>query len=124
MRTLVPSVVAVLACAVPAVPAVGAVTGSASTAVGVGEREYRIAVYRPVVRRGTLRLNVTNRGEDAHDLAVLTSAGTPVATSEEVVPGGRSTLVVRLARTGRYTLICTKAEHAARGMVSHIRVAR
>jgi hypothetical protein len=121
LRAIACCALGTVACAAPA--AVAATAGP-STAIGVGEREYRIAVYRPVVRAGTLRFNVTNRGEDSHDLRVLTARGAPVASSAEVRPGARSTLVVRLRRPGLYTLICTKADHAARGMVSHLRVRR
>ena len=47
----------------------------AATAVGVGEREFRISVYRPVVAPGALRLNVTNRGGDVHNLVVFDARG-------------------------------------------------
>ena len=38
------------------------------TAVGVGEREWRIALYRPWVPAGLVKFNVRNFGEDGHDL--------------------------------------------------------
>src|SRR5437660_11560887 len=40
---------------------------AAATAVGIGEREFRISVYRPVVWPGTLRLNVSHRRQDVPD---------------------------------------------------------
>src|SRR6266849_4052079 len=94
----------------------------ASTAVGVGEREFRISVYRPVVAPGALRLNVTNRGEDVHDLVVLDRRGRRVAASGEIGAGARATIRVTLLRAGTYRLLCTRDDHAARGMRARLRV--
>jgi plastocyanin len=97
----------------------GATTRShaaANTAVGVSEREYRINVYRRTVPPGTVRFNVTNFGEDAHDLAVVTRRGTVLAASPEIRSERRATLKVRLTRPGTYRLLCMKVDHAARGM--------
>jgi len=94
----------------------------ASTAVGVGEREFRISVYRPVVAPGPLRLNVTNRGEDVHDLVVLDRRGRRLATSGEIGAGARATIRVTLRRAGTYRLLCTRDDHAARGMRAQLRV--
>ncbi len=102
----------------------GAAPGArpASTAVGVGEREFRIAVYRPVVAPGALRLNVTNRGEDVHDLVVLDRRGRRLAASGEIGAGARATIRVTLRRAGTYRLLCTRDDHAARGMRARLRV--
>ena len=100
--------------AVPARPA--------ATAVGVGEREFRISVYRPVVAPGALRLNVTNRGEDVHDLVVLDRRGRRLAASGDIPAGARVRIRVDLRRPGNYRLLCTKADHAARGMRATLRV--
>lgn len=94
-----------------------------ATPVGVGLREYRVSIYRPSVRRGRIKLNLTNRGEDVHDIAVR-RAGRTVAHSALVRAGGRVALRVRLARTGRYSLVCTVADHAERGMRATLRVRR
>ena len=96
----------------------------ASTAVGVGEREFRISVYRPVVAPGALRLNVTNRGEDVHDLVVLDRRGRRMAASGEIGAGARATIRVTLRRSGTYRLVCTRDDHAARGMRANLRVVR
>jgi plastocyanin len=102
----------------------GAAPGArpASTAVGVAEREFRINVYRPVVSPGALRLNVTNRGEDVHDLVVLDRRGRRVAASGEIDAGARATIRVTLLRAGTYRLLCTRDDHAARGMRAQLRV--
>src|SRR4030081_3256249 len=95
----------------------------ASTAVGVGEREFSINVYRPVVRPGALRLNVTNRGEDVDDLVVLDRRGRRMAGSGEIGAGARATIRITLLRAGTYRLLCTRNDHAARGMRARLRVA-
>ena len=46
-----------------------------STAVGVSEREFRVSVYRASVPAGTVRFNLSNEGEDVHDLVVRTARG-------------------------------------------------
>ena len=92
-----------------------------ATAIGIGEREYAIAVYRPTVRPGRLRLDVRNLGEDVHDL-VVRRAGHTYAKLGTVKPGASSTLRLTLSRPGRYTLVCTIADHAALGMHAILRV--
>ena len=107
--------------------ALGAAAGAAtprSTAVGVSEREFRISLYRRTVPPGTVRFNVTNFGEDAHDLAVVAPDGRPLAVSPEIRSGRRHTLAVRLARPGTYRLLCTKPEHVALGMRTSVQVRR
>lgn len=92
--------------------------------VGIGEREFAIAVYRPRVHRGKVKLNVRNLGEDVHDL-VVTRKGKRVGGLATIVkPGGRATLRLTLKTTGTYKLICTVADHEARGMRATLRVVR
>ncbi len=95
-----------------------------STAVGVSEREYRIGVYRHTVAPGTVRFNVTNFGEDAHDFTVTTRRGTVLASLPEIRSERRATLKVRLTRPGTYRLLCTQLDHAARGMRATVVVRR
>jgi plastocyanin len=95
-----------------------------STAVGVSEREYRISVYRRTVPPGTVRFNVTNFGEDAHDLTVETKRGTVLATSNEIRSERQATVKVRLTRPGTYRLVCMRLDHAARGMRATVVVRR
>jgi plastocyanin len=89
---------------------------SASTAVGVGEREFRIYPYRTKTRPGTVRFNITNLGEDAHNLQVRGPHGYRSRTTPDIGSGEGFSLTTHLRRVGRYTLICTKPGHAARGM--------
>jgi hypothetical protein len=95
----------------------------ATTSVGIGAREYRLAAYRTTVPKGLVRFNLANYGEDGHDLVVETRDGQDVGRTGEVRSGGRTTLQLRLA-PGRYRLICDLADHEARGMVAPLRVTR
>jgi plastocyanin len=112
----------VVAAVVSAAAVAHARSAPPDTAVGVAEREFRIGVYRPSVPAGAVRLNVTNFGEDAHDLAVMAPGGRLLALSPEIGSGRRHRLSVRLTRPGVYRLLCTKLDHAARGMRATVRV--
>jgi plastocyanin len=94
------------------------------TAVGVGEREWRIALYRSRVPAGRVRFNVHNFGEDGHDLAVRTRSGRLLGAAPEIRPGGTASLTLRLRRPGRYRVFCSLADHEARGMRATLRVVR
>jgi uncharacterized cupredoxin-like copper-binding protein len=94
----------------------------ATTNVGVAEREWRLSAYVPVVPRGSVRFYVHNFGEDPHDLQVRGPQGFVSATLPEVAPGGNGVLRAKLARPGRYTLVCTLPGHEAKGMRATIRV--
>jgi hypothetical protein len=97
-----------------------------TTSVGVGLREYRIALYRNRVLPGRVRFNMENFGEDAHDLQVIGpgSSSTVRGTSPEVKAGERGVLTVTLRTRGLYRVICTLGDHAAQGMVSRLRVVK
>ena len=94
----------------------------AAVPVGVGAREYRFGVYRPSVPKGSVRFNVHDYGEDAHNLMVLGPEGYRSSVSPDVVPGETVGFTVRLRRPGKYLLVCVKPGHAARGMKATIRV--
>jgi len=94
----------------------------APTPVGVGEREWRISLYRSRVPVGVVHLNVRNFGEDGHDLSVRTRGGTVLKSLPELDPGATGTLRVRLRRPGRYVVFCSLAGHEARGMHAVLRV--
>ena len=95
-----------------------------ATAIGIGEREFSIAIYRPKVRRGRVKLNVRNLGEDVHDLVVERSGKRIGGLATIVKPGQNATLRLTLKKTGRYQLICTVADHEARGMKATLRVVK
>lgn len=97
---------------------------AAVTAVGVAQREFRIAVYRSSVRPGTVRFNVRNYGEDAHNFVVRGPRGFRTVATPEIRSGDRTTLTANLRRPGTYRLLCTTADHLARGMRATLRVRR
>jgi uncharacterized cupredoxin-like copper-binding protein len=95
-----------------------------SAAVGVAEREWGISSYRAHVKRGAVRFNVTNLGEDAHNLEVVGPGGYHSPVTNDIRAHQHTTLSVTLRRPGIYRLICTKPGHIARGMRATIRVTR
>jgi hypothetical protein len=100
----------------------GLLAGHQPTAVGVGEREWRISLYRSEVPTGRVKLNVRNFGEDGHDLSVRTRGGKVLKSLPELDPGDTGTLRVRLRKPGRYVVFCSLAGHEARGMRAVLRV--
>jgi plastocyanin len=96
----------------------------AATAIGIGEREFAIAVYRPRVHPGALKLNIRNLGEDVHDLVVRRDGRRVGGLRSAVKPGGTATLRLTLRRIGSYQLVCTVADHQARGMRATLHVVR
>ncbi|HEX6619985.1 MAG TPA: hypothetical protein VF024_10025 [Solirubrobacteraceae bacterium] len=96
-----------------------------ATPVGLGMREYRYSVYRSSVHAGTIAFNMTNFGEDAHNLRVSGPGGYRSAVSRDVKPGGgHLRFTVHLLRAGTYRLVCLKPGHAAKGMKATLRVTR
>lgn len=98
-----------------------------TTAVGVGLREYRVALYRSRVLPGRVKFNMENLGEDAHDLRVIGpngSASRVRGTSAVVRAGERGVFTVTLRRRGLYRVVCTLGDHEALGMVARMRVVR
>jgi plastocyanin len=103
-----------------AAPAGSAPAHRASGAVGVAEREFRISVYRPTLAPGTYRFNVTNFGEDAHNLIVRGPGGYSSATTVDIKAHETATLKATLRRAGVYRLICTKPLHRSLGMQAKV----
>ena len=94
-----------------------------ATPVGLGMREYRFSLYRPTVHAGRIAFNMTNYGEDRHNLRVSGPGGYRSAVSPEVAPfGGRVRFTVNLRRAGTYRLVCLEPGHAAKGMKATLRV--
>ena len=100
------------------------VAAQRATAVGVGEREWRITLYRSKVPTGRVAFNVRNFGEDGHDLAVRTASGRVLGALAELRPGRSDTLTLRLRESGRYRLFCSLEGHEAKGMHAVLRVKR
>jgi plastocyanin len=100
------------------------VAHKSSVAVGVAEREWGISSYRSKVKPGTVRFNVTNFGQDAHNLQIRGPGGYRSTVTADIRAHDHTTLTVVLRRQGVYRLICTKPYHVKYGMRATIRVKR
>ena len=108
----------------PDVPPAAARVAHAPTAIGIGEREFAIAVYRSRVHPGALKFNIRNLGEDVHDLVIRRRGRRVVALKAPVKPGQTATLRLTLRQIGSYQLVCTIADHEARGMRATLHIVR
>jgi hypothetical protein len=77
--------------------------------------EYHLGASRAKAPAGVLIAQLQNNGQDDHDLAVRNPKGQIIARTKVVHHGGLGQLRVRL-KPGRYQLVCTLADHEARGM--------
>ncbi len=77
--------------------------------------EYRFNPSRRSFPAGRLILQLKNNGEDDHDFRIVGPGGTARAETGVVKPDGLGTIRTRLTR-GRYTYLCTIADHAGLGM--------
>ena len=96
----------------------------------VDEREWSITPSEGVVAAGTVRLQVYDRGEDAHNLTIqgpVTASGDGRIRGQVwLKSGGTATMVAQL-RPGTYKLYCsmfmgTPQSHEMLGMLSRITV--
>ena len=91
--------------------------------------EFRFALSRTTIAPGRALVQMANRGEDGHDMAVrrLDRRGRPVRAAggrmAETRPDAVATLAVTL-RPGRYVLSCTLPGHRAAGMQARLTVRR
>ncbi|HEX8745234.1 MAG TPA: hypothetical protein VF712_19065 [Thermoleophilaceae bacterium] len=123
LRAIVPALAAFAAVAAGlAGPSAAGPLDATGTAVGVSEREFAISPYRRTVPPGVVRFNVRNFGEDVHDLVVVSPRGRRVGGSGPIGAGQQGLLRLKLNKTGVYRLLCTQADHTARGMKSRITV--
>jgi hypothetical protein len=85
--------------------------------------EFRFGLSRATLPAGTLILQLKNIGEDDHDFRIIGPRGTVRAETGPVRPGRLGTLRATLAR-GRYTYVCTIADHREKGMKGTFTVVR
>lgn len=126
MRALLLAAGLVLAAVLLGPDAEAAKTRTKTTSVGISAREFTLTPFRRHVPVGRVRFNLTNYGEDDHDLVVLGpgSSGTRLGDLGVVDPGQTKTLTVSLRKPGVYRLICTLDDHLSRGMSSRVRVTK
>jgi hypothetical protein len=93
-------------------------TAELGRSLSVDEFEFALRPSKLAVAAGRVRIRVYNRGEDDHNLVVVTRDGKRHAV--ELQPATSGVVTPRLAR-GRYKLFCslyegTPQSHEARGM--------
>ena len=77
--------------------------------------EFRFSLSRAGFPAGPLVLQLKNNGEDDHDLRIVGPHGAIRTGTGIVSPDDLGEIRTTLAQ-GRYTYLCTVADHAARGM--------
>jgi hypothetical protein len=88
----------------------------------VAAREFSLALSRPLVGAGSVRVELRNVGEDPHNLVVSPEAThTSLASFSTLDPGLYERRSVLLA-PGRYQLWCSLESHEALGMRVTLRV--
>lgn len=85
--------------------------------------EFRFNLSRLRVPSGRLILQLKNIGEDDHDFRIIGPKGAVRGTTGVVGPDGLGVIRTRLGR-GRYTYLCTVADHSTRGMKGTFTVTR
>jgi hypothetical protein len=84
--------------------------------VSVSAKEFSLRLSRPIVGKGSVRVELRNIGEDPHNLVVSPEGThTPVASFSTVDPGTYDRKSVTLD-PGRYQLWCSLEGHEAKGM--------
>jgi plastocyanin len=101
----------------------GAATARAPKSIGIAEREFRISTYVWKVKRGPVKFNISNFGQDTHNVVVKGPKGYR-ANGPDVKPGERGTFSATLRRPGTYYLLCTRANHFKLGMRAKLTVRR
>jgi hypothetical protein len=86
--------------------------------------EFSLTLSRRTLKAGPAIIELTNFGEDPHDLKLRRQArDAPTLTIREVAPSRLAQLRARLA-PGRFVLWCSIADHRQRGMQALVTVRR
>jgi plastocyanin len=110
------------ACAAAAVPA--AASGPVYPArVQVAADEFTLTPSRSRIKAGPAIVQLSNFGEDPHDLRLRRTGGTRTYAIATTAPGDDTNLEVKLL-PGRYTLWCSIADHRRRGMQTTLLVVK
>jgi len=90
--------------------------------VSVGAKEFSLTLSRPLVGKGTVRVELRNNGEDPHNLVVSPEGThTPLASFSTLDPGAYERRSVTLD-PGSYRLWCALELHEGLGMSVTLRV--
>jgi uncharacterized cupredoxin-like copper-binding protein len=100
--------------------ATGAATPSATTAASttdtVKATEFKYALSKSTVSRGTVTFKIKNSGHLKHDFKINGKKSTMLS------PGASTTLKVSFSKAGKFSYICTVAGHAQAGMKGKLTV--
>jgi plastocyanin len=88
--------------------------------LGVDEKEYSVFPSRNPVAAGSVELNVSNFGMDAHDLSIRAPDGGIVSST--LVESKSSQVVTVTLPAGTYTLFCSLYDHESLGMTASLEV--
>jgi hypothetical protein len=106
----------------PAPPAPAPSDPALPSFVSVGAKEFSLTLSRPLVGKGSVRIELRNIGEDPHNLVVSPEGThTPLASFSTLESGTYDQKSVTLA-PGRYQLWCSLEGHEAKGMSVTLRV--
>jgi hypothetical protein len=90
--------------------------------VSVGAKEFSLTLSRPLVGKGSVRVELRNNGEDPHNLVVSPDGThTPIVSFSTLDPATYERRSVTLS-PGRYQLWCSLEGHEAKGMSVTLRV--
>jgi hypothetical protein len=90
--------------------------------VSVGAKEFSLTLSRPLVGKGSVRVELRNNGEDPHNLVVSPEGThTPLVSFSTLGPATYERRSVTLD-PGRYQLWCSLEGHEAKGMSVTLRV--
>lgn len=96
---------------------------NAVSQLGVTLREWAVDTTK-TLKAGTFQVTVTNAGQEAHNLTIISSAGDLVGVTKDFRPSaGPQTLTVNLP-AGTYTFLCTIGNHAQRGQTTQVTVVK
>jgi hypothetical protein len=91
-------------------------TAAAPARLLVGATEFRLSLSRAAIKAGPAVIQLQNFGEDDHNLRLRRIGGKRVYKIATVAPGADVGQLGARLLPGRYSLWCSLADHAARGM--------
>ena len=112
MKVLVPIIAVALALVAFELP----LATAASTAVTVKATEFKFALSKSSVRRGTVSFKIKNSGHIKHDFKINGKK------TKLLSPGASITLKVAFGKAGKFSYVCTVPGHAQAGMKGKLTV--
>ena len=88
--------------------------------VTITEREFHLTLSKRTLAPGAVTLVIVNRGQLSHSLAIK-GPGISRRIPGTIAPGKQRKLTLKL-KSGKYSLWCPVAGHAAKGMKATIKV--